>query len=1144
MPRIGPAPGYRPLLALVCCSTFIELGPAVAVGRFVFAGADGGFADFALLVLLLALPSLLLSSLAGFVADRCPRHTVLRSCAAASLPLAAALAFISHRGMGPTESLVLVALAGALGAFARPARGAYIEDLVGPEALMAANGAAQAAASLAMLAAFMLLPSTLDAANTARSLSSVTTTVLLAAALGAVAAAWRLPAAGAASSDLVFKRHAWISVQFLRENMIRIGRECTVRDVVIGLSIFWAIAYAALARFPSFWLDATALDSDIAIQTMLALAAFGACIGAVVAGANSRRHLELGFVPLGAAGVTSALAALPHLTSGGALALDLVLFGACASFFVVPLQSLLQLDADTAVRGRVVAAGLFVRHALIIVFSVAIALAAGRTAVSARAVYHALAACAVIGTLYTLYRLPQSLVRFIIAQVFGTRFKLSVFGFEHVPREGGVLLLGNHISWLDWAMVQMASPRAVRFVMERSIYERWYLRRFLDFFGCVPISAGAHAAAFATITRLLDAGEIVCLFPEGAISRTGHLGEFKRGYEIAAASAKAVIVPFYLRGLWGSSFSRSSLGLRQLRQAGRRREVIVAFGPSLPATTPAPVLKQRIFDLSIHAWQGYTALLPSIPEAWLHTVKRKPAEAAVADSEGAEFTRRRFAIATLLIRNLLKPHIAGRNVGILLPTSSAGALTNMAILMLGRTVVNLNYTAPCEALVAAIERAEIATIVTARRFLTRLEDRGIAIAPALTGRKVLLLDDLGKEIGGASKLRAAAAVLLLPTRLLSWIFCTRQAIDAPAAILFSSGSEGVPKGVVLSHRNIMANVKQISDVLNTEVTDVVMATLPLFHAFGLTVTMFMPLVEGIPMVAHSDPTDALGVGKAVARFRGTILCGTSTFLRLYTKNPRVLPLMFEPLRIVVAGAEKLSPQVREAFKLKFNKEVLEGYGVTETTPVASCNIPDELDFETWHVQPGTKHGTVGMPLPGTSFRIVDPVTLAELPAGEDGLILIGGTQIMVGYLDDPARTSAAIVMLDGMRWYKTGDKGHLDEDGFLTIVDRYSRFAKIGGEMVSLTAIEERVRQAPGTADLDLVAVALPDPRKGEQIVLLVADPALDPDDLRRHLIATGMNALMLPNLILKVPNVPKLGSGKADFGAAKRLALERVDVA
>jgi len=335
----------------------------------------------------------------------------------------------------------------------------------------------------------------------------------------------------------------------------------------------------------------------------------------------------------------------------------------------------------------------------------------------------------------------------------------------------------------------------------------------------------------------------------------------------------------------------------------------------------------------------------------------------------------------------------------------------------------------------------------------------------------------------------------------------------------------------------MANLKQISDVVNTQEQDVLMSCLPLFHAFGLTVNQFMPLIEGIPMVCHADPTDAVGVAKTIAQYRATILCGTSTFFRLYAKHPKVHPLMMESLRIVVAGAEKLNPVVREAFLTRFNKHILEGYGATETTPVASVNLPDCLDTQYWDLQVGSKHGSVGMPLPGSSVRIVDPQTFEQLPTGCDGMILIGGPQVMQGYLNNSEKTESAIKVIDDSRWYVTGDKGHLDEDGFLFIVDRYSRFAKIAGEMISLGAVELAAQQAL-PEETEVIAVNVPDAKKGEQIVLLTTT-VLDLDMLKKAMLANGCNPLLLPTQILTLEQLPKLGSGKTDFSRAKQVALQ-----
>jgi acyl-[acyl-carrier-protein]-phospholipid O-acyltransferase/long-chain-fatty-acid--[acyl-carrier-protein] ligase len=683
----------------------------------------------------------------------------------------------------------------------------------------------------------------------------------------------------------------------------------------------------------------------------------------------------------------------------------------------------------------------------------------------------------------------------------------------------------------------MASPRQLHFVIEKGYYERWYTKRVLDWFGVIPISSGASADSLEKVTDYLNKGEVVCLFPEGSISRTGQMSDFKRGYERAVRDTSAVIVPFYLHGLWGSRFSRSSGFLRENRQSGFKRNIVVSFGKALPPSTTAPELKQKVFDLSVASWEAYSAMLDPIPVSWLKAAKRMSFRMAAADVIGEPMSHHRFMTAVLRFGVLIKRLSPEQNIGLLLPTSGGGAIANMAVLSLGKTIVNLNYTASSEALQSAAEQADLKRIYTSKRFLAKLKERSIDIQEIYPNIPLTYLEDLKETIPKYQLLLTLVMSMLLPAWLLQWLYFGNIDINATAAILFSSGSEGSPKGVELSHRNLASNARQIADALNTLDNDVIMCTLPTFHAFGLLASTLMPLSEGIPIVCHPDPTDAVNIGKGIARYEATLLFGTSTFLRLYAKNSRVHPMMFQSLRYIVAGAEKLAPEVRRLFLDRFGKKLLEGYGATETSPVASVNLPDQLDTRYWRAQVANREGTVGLPLPGTSFRIVDPDSLATLPVGSDGLILISGPQVMQGYLHNPDKTAQAIVELDGQRWYKTGDKGHLDEDGFLSIVDRYSRFAKLGGEMVSLAAVETQIRQILNEPELELVAVNLPDDKKGEKIVLLVAG-TYDEAQVKKQLLEGGMNPLMIPATIRSMSTIPKLGSGKTDYGNARKVAL------
>lgn len=1140
--------GFGAFISVVFLNAFVDLGHKIIVQNTVFKAYDGQaqIVLTAIVNALILLPFVLLFSPSGYISDRYAKTRVMRVSAWLAVLLTLVITYSYHHGNFELAFAMTFLLA-VQSAVYSPSKYGYIRDLVGAEKLAEANGFVQVATTLAILLgtfAFSIGFEYYLDATTVWNETTILTDIaplgwfLVAGSVLELALAYRLPMFKPVAAALRFDWRAYTRGTYLRDNLRLIWRQDIIWLSIVGLAIFWAIAQVVLASFPAFVKAETGITNTVVIQGLMACAGIGIVFGSSMASRASEHHIETGLIPLGALGVAACIVALPMLHGPFALGLNFIALGFLGGLFIVPLNALIQFHAREDERGRVLAGNNLVQNTTMLAF---LGMTVGLAALGAGTdvLFAILAVTAVGGALYTLYKAPQSLVRFIVNEIFSSKYRLAIVGFENFPQTGGVLLLGNHISWIDWAIIQMASPRPVRFIMERSIYERWYLKWFLDFFGCIPISAGQYQQALAEVSACLNRGEVVCLFPEGTISRHGQLSEFKHGYEKAAAEASGVIVPFYLRGLWGSSFSRSNTGLKALRKSGRKREIVVAFGAPLPMQTTADALKQKVFELSISAWEEYTNRLPDIAAAWLTTARRLGSRTAITDTTGKPVSCRRFATGTLLLSRLLRRRCRGRNIGILLPTGSAGALANLAILNCGKTVVNLNYTASIDALQSAIRKAGIAHIVTSSRFIDKLAGRSIDVTALSEQAGFVYLEDLMATPSPLSRFATLAAFSVLPTSLILKLFHRRSDINDPAAILFSSGSEGEPKGVVLSHKNIMSNIRQVSDVLNTEADDVVMATLPLFHAFGLTVSTLMPLVEGIPVVAHPDPTDAANIGKAVARHKATILFGTSTFFRLYTKSSRVLPLMFASLRIVVAGAEKLAPAVREAFKLKFNKDIFEGYGATETTPVASVNVPDELDAVSWKVQRGNKVGTVGMPLPGTSFRIVDPDTLTTLPANEDGLILIGGNQVMLGYLDDPARTDAAVVVIDGRRWYKTGDKGHIDEDGFLSIVDRYSRFAKIGGEMVSLGAIEDAVRAALELPDLACLAVALPDAKKGESVTLLVAADAdgPEPDTLRAKLSAAGMNPLMIPAQVRRVEAIPVLASGKTDFLAARALA-------
>ncbi len=549
---------------------------------------------------------------------------------------------------------------------------------------------------------------------------------------------------------------------------------------------------------------------------------------------------------------------------------------------------------------------------------------------------------------------------------------------------------------------------------------------------------------------------------------------------------------------------------------------------------------KQVAAKSFSEWQLYAKNLAPVHISWLKQAKKKGAYTGCDISTGIQVDRGRFLVGVLLFAEVIAKQSPEQNIGLMVPSSVGGAITTMAVLCIGKTVVNLNFTSGKKALQNAAEQAKLKTIYTSQKFVDKLLERGLDVVSFFPDINIIYLEEVKENISTGKKIKTLLLSKLLSAKSIERKFFKAVQGNDTAAILFSSGSEGSPKGVELSHTNLAANAKQAAIVLDTRPGDVMMSTLPTFHSFGFLATTLMPLTEGVPIVCHPDPTDVETIAKGIKKYQGTILVGTPTFLRMYTVNRKIDIQMLSSLRLTVSGAEKLKHDIAQDFQLKFNQVIYQGYGATETSPAAGINTPDTKD-DNGNTIINNKSGSTGRALDGTQYRIVDLDSMEELPIGEDGLILIGGPQVMKGYLNQADKTAKVIEIMDGARWYNSGDKGHLDQDGFLTIVDRYSRFAKIGGEMVSLSSVEEQIQHSLGAPELDLVAVAVNDDKKGEKIVLLVTED-IDFNKVKKALMDNEVAALMHPAKIIKVDEIPKLGSGKTDFGAAKKVVQVYID--
>lgn len=707
-------------------------------------------------------------------------------------------------------------------------------------------------------------------------------------------------------------------------------------------------------------------------------------------------------------------------------------------------------------------------------------------------------------------------------------YRVRVTGAERLPT-GGFLLLPNHISWVDAIVLQLACARPIRFLIDEEYYRHRLLHPVLRLAGCIPISSRRAKEGIRLAAERIVAGEIVCLFPEGQLSRSGTLLRLQRGYELIARHAEAPVVPVWLDQLWGSIFSFE--GGRFFTKWPQRIPfpVLVAYGEPLDAEqADIATVREELLKLGEACYSQRPMLQEHLGRVCLRSLKRGPFTTAIIDGlDHSQLSRGRLLGAATALARHLRKHCTASRIGVVLPPGKGGVVANLAVVLAGKVPVNLNFTSARESIASAQQQAGLTTIITARAMAKRLED--FPWTP-----DVIFLDELLPGMKPAI-LCWWMVCLLTPARLLAALLHVPKIGDrAEAVLLFTSGSSGAPKGVPLSHRNLLSNVSQFSVLLSSRAEELIVASLPFFHSFGCTVTLWYPLIQGVKTVTYPNPLEAAKIAALVEKYRATVLFATPTFLRAYLRKAEQPQLT--SLRLVITGAEKLPGDIAAAFEERFGKPVYEGYGLTETSPVISVNLPDPTPRVAGEsVQPASRPGSTGKMAPGIAAEIRDPETEGKLTLHDTGMLWVRGPNIFDGYLDDPERSTE--VLRNG--WFKTGDLGRFDEDGFLFIEGRLSRFSKIGGEMVPHEMIEQKVLSAlrlDANAERLIAIMGVPDAAKGEAIVLL-SSIEIDAQQLRSALRDAAVPNLWVPRTIRRVEQIPVLASGKLDLGRCKELA-------
>lgn len=730
----------------------------------------------------------------------------------------------------------------------------------------------------------------------------------------------------------------------------------------------------------------------------------------------------------------------------------------------------------------------------------------------------------------------QKLFQIFANLIFRSLYRIRVVGMENWPKEGGAVVVGNHTTWIDGQLLLTVAPRRTH-VIALSANFSGPIRRWIANFVNVILITGGPKSIMKGLRRAKQAvidGDCVGIFPEGGISRTGQIQSFKPGVMRVLSGTNAPVLPVCIDQTWGSIFSFAGGGTIWMLPRSIRRPVTITIGKPIPEPKTVHEIRQSVLSLGADAVANHQPPFYTASQMFVRAAKKRKFSKKVSDSSGAQIKGGEALMRSLILRRLLKKHVLGegeKHVGVLIPPSFGGFATNVALAMDGRVAVNLNYTVTNEIMNYCIEKAGIKHVLTSRKIMEKMDFQ--------LDCEVVFLEDLKEKVTLGDKLSGVMGAYVTPRGLLErQLGLHKQKMDDVLTIIFTSGSTGVPKGVMLTHQNIVSNVNSIDQIIKLKSSDTLIGILPFFHSFGYTVTLWGVAALDIGGVYHFSPLDSMQIGKLCKKHQVTILLATPTFLRSYLRKCK--PEQFEFLDVVVAGAEKLPVELCDAFEKKFGVRPVEGYGATELSPLVSVNVPPSRRGDNYMVD--CKEGTVGRTIPHVAARITNVDTGEELGANEEGNLWIKGPNTMKGYLGEPEKTAETLI--DG--WYNTGDVALLDEDGFIKITGRISRFSKIGGEMVPHVIIEETLSGLLEESEQDeqrFAVTAVPHPKKGEQLVVLHTKLQQPPAFYCEGLAKSGLPNLYIPNAnrFVEVENLPVLGTGKLDLRAIKEKAAELV---
>ncbi len=1073
-------------------------------------------------------PFFLLSGLAGEMADKFDKARIARALSLAEIGVAGVSAAGFYFEHAPTLFAALL-LFGITGALFGPVKYGILPDHLTREELPAGNALVESATFFAILSGTIAGGLAMQA-HDARFGALAFVGGVMAVALASYAAAWFIPSTQRGAADLR------IDVNILRSTfrlLKALWASPPLARLTTVTSLFWLFGSIAMSLMPP--LVTQSLHGGESVVT-LHLAIFAVAIGAgsglaafLLKGRIVLLPAVFGALVIAAASVDLGLAELwrtagsassnldiaAYFAEPGTLraAIDLALLALAGGLMIVPSFAAIQAQSPADQRARTVAAVNVHNAAYMALGGAGVAWLQSK-GVTLAELFLGMGAIAFLSAVWIRKTIVKNPLLDLLSIFFRAFYRLEVRGIENFDRAGpNPIVALNHVSFLDAAAILSVMPKAPVFAIDSGISKRWWVKPFLHFTRAIPLDP-AKPMGTRTLVHAVKAGDPLVIFPEGRLTVTGSLMKVYDGAGLIAEKSGALVVPVKIDGPEQTLFSRLT------REQARRR-----FFPKFTLTVLEPVrltvdealkgkarrmaagaaLYQIMSDLVFRTTKVDETIFEAVARA---AEKHGLSRVALEDPLTGKLTYRKILIATrALAERIARIGAPGDAIGVMLPNANAAGVAFLATISAGRVPAMVNFTAGATNILSGCEAARVTTILTSKAFIEKgkLDKLAAALSEKVT---LVYLEDLGARIGLFDKLAAMlrAQKPVVPRR-----------PDDMAAVLFTSGSEGAPKGVALSHRNMLANAAQAAARIDFGRQDKVFNVLPVFHSFGLTIGYMLPLISGVPVYFYPSPLHYRIVPEMIYGTNATIFFGTDTFLSGYARSAH--PYDFRSIRYVVAGAEPVKQSTREVWCEKFGVRILEGYGVTETAPVLALNTPMFNKF-----------GTVGRLMPGVEHR------LERVPGVEEGgRLLVRGPNVMMGYLkaDRPGE-----VQPPQGGWYDTGDIVTIDAEGFVTIKGRAKRFAKVGGEMVSLAAVEQLAAEL--WAGVVSAAATEIDPRKGERIVLVIQRKDASRAEFLAYAKSKGASDVSIPAEIVCVERVPLLGSGKIDFSAVTKLVRDR----